>query len=80
MRVRIYSLKGVLYEGEAAEIVARTTTGEISVLAHHEPLVTMLTDSELRVVREGAEALSIPIRGGFLEVRPDNSVVVLAEE
>jgi F-type H+-transporting ATPase subunit epsilon len=51
--------------------------GELGVLPHHAPLVTMLGVGELRIRKGGTEE-SFAIVGGFLQVRPDK-VVVMAE-
>jgi F-type H+-transporting ATPase subunit epsilon len=51
--------------------------GELGVLPHHAPLVTMLGVGELRIRKAGVEE-SFAIVGGFLQVRPDK-VVVMAE-
>ena len=51
--------------------------GELGVLPHHAPLVTMLGVGELRIRRGGSEE-SFAIVGGFLQVRPER-VVVMAE-
>lgn len=51
--------------------------GELGILPHHAPLVSMLGVGELRI-RRGGEEESFAIVGGFLQVRPDK-VVVMAE-
>jgi len=51
--------------------------GDLGVLPHHAPLVSMLGVGELRIRKGGAEE-SFAIVGGFLQVRPDK-VVVMAE-
>ena len=51
--------------------------GELGVLPHHAPLVSMLGLGELRIRKGGAEE-SFAIAGGFLQVLPDK-VVVMAE-
>ena len=51
--------------------------GELGVLPHHAPLVSMLGVGELRI-RKGGQEESFAIVGGFLQVRPDK-VVVMAE-
>jgi F-type H+-transporting ATPase subunit epsilon len=51
--------------------------GELGVLPHHAPLVSMLGIGELRIRKGGTEE-SFAIVGGFLQVRPDR-VVVMAE-
>src|SRR5712691_9772712 len=44
--------------------------GELGVLPHHAPLVSMLGIGELRIRKGGTEE-SFAIVGGFLQVRPD---------
>ena len=51
--------------------------GELGILPHHAPLVSMLGIGELRIRKGGSEE-SFAIVGGFLQVRPDK-VVVMAE-
>jgi F-type H+-transporting ATPase subunit epsilon len=51
--------------------------GELGVLPHHAPLISMLGLGELRIRKGGAEEI-FAIAGGFLQVRPDK-VVVMAE-
>ena len=49
--------------------------GELGVLPHHAPLVSMLGVGELRI-RKGGQEESFAIAGGFLQVRPDRVVVM----
>ena len=51
--------------------------GELGILPHHTPLVSLLGVGELKI-RKGGEEESFAIAGGFLQVRPDK-VVVMAE-
>src|SRR5919112_1727360 len=51
--------------------------GQLGILPHHAPLVSMLGIGELRIRKGGAEE-SFAIAGGFVQVRPDR-VVVMAE-
>src|SRR6187401_2645828 len=51
--------------------------GELGVLPHHAPLISMLGVGELRIKKAGQEE-SFAIVGGFVQVRPDK-VVVMAE-
>jgi F-type H+-transporting ATPase subunit epsilon len=51
--------------------------GELGVLPHHTPLVSMLGLGELRIRKDG-EIETFAIAGGLLQVRPDR-VVVMAE-
>jgi F-type H+-transporting ATPase subunit epsilon len=80
MKVRVYTLQEILFEGDAKEVIAKTTTGEISVLENHIPLVTTLVAAPLKVVKENGERMEVEVKKGFLEVRPNNSVVILVDE
>lgn len=79
MRVAVYSLEKILYEGEASAVNAKTMVGEITVLDHHRPLISMLMKGALRITdAEGEKWFNVS--GGFLEVEPGNSVRLLVEE
>lgn len=58
-------------------VVAPAADGEVGILPHHAPLLTLLQIGELRV-KKGADEQSIIIAGGFLEVL-DNKVTILAD-
>ncbi len=51
--------------------------GELGILPHHAPLISILGAGELRVRKGGVEE-SFAIIGGFVQVLPDK-VVVMAE-
>jgi F-type H+-transporting ATPase subunit epsilon len=59
-------------------VVCPTTEGQIEILANHEPLVAILQAGEL-LTHFGDRTISLAIAGGFVEVRPGNNVVVLAD-
>lgn len=59
-------------------LTAMTTTGEVTILPSHVPLMTKLSDTEL-VYREGGKAHSLAVTGGFLNVEPHDKVTVLAD-
>jgi len=65
------------YSDTVDAVVLPGSEGELGVLPHHAPLVSMLGVGELRI-RKGGEEESFAIAGGFLQVRPDK-VVVMAE-
>src|SRR6476469_1624321 len=49
--------------------------GELGVLPHHAPLISMLGVGELRI-RKGGQEESFAIAGGCLQGRPDKVVVM----
>ena len=77
LQLEIVTPERLAYADEVDAVVLPGSEGELGVLPHHAPLVTMLGIGELRI-RKGATEESFAIIGGFLQVRPDK-VVVMAE-
>ncbi len=77
IQLEIVTPERLAYSDMVDAVVLPGIEGELGVLPHHAPLVTMLGVGELRVRKAGAEE-SFAIVGGFLQVRPDK-VVVMAE-
>lgn len=67
----------VLAEDGFDIVLAPGVKGELGILPHHAPLITVLETGELRA-RRGNEEISMAVSGGFLEVR-DDRVTVLAD-
>ncbi len=80
MKLGIYSLQRVLFDGEAREVTCMTTSGEITVLDHHEPLITILGKGVARVVDADRKEHFVPVRSGFLEIDVNNQAKLLVEE
>lgn len=78
-QVELVSVEAMIWSGEADMVVARTTEGELAVLAGHAPLLGQLKDpSRVRVKTVGGDEIAYDIAGGFLSVNNDR-VTVLAE-
>jgi len=77
IKLDIVSAERVVYSEDVDLVVAPGVEGQLGILPHHTPLMTMLQPGELRV-RKGEEEISMAITGGFLEVRPDR-IIVLAD-
>lgn len=68
----------VVYENDILQVSIPTTTGEITVMPNHIPLVSILQAGELRIKDNSGEHV-MAVSGGFLEVRADNQIVILAD-
>lgn len=77
LQLEIVTPERLAYSDEVDSVQLPGATGELGILPHHTPLVSMLGVGELRIRKGGAEE-SFAIVGGFLQVRPDK-VVVMAE-
>ncbi len=72
MHVSIYSLKKILYEGEALSVNCKTTSGEVTILDHHRPLISELAAGTMTIVDTAKKEHFVPVASGFLEVSADN--------
>lgn len=78
MKFQIVTPEKTVSSDEIEQVSLPTPDGEITVLPHHIPLVTILKPGELRYKKNGEE-FSLAVSGGFVEIRDDGSVVVLAD-
>ncbi len=77
IHLEIVTPERLAYSEDVDAVTLPGVEGELGVLPHHAPLVSILGVGELRIRKGGAEE-SFAIVGGFLQVRPDK-VVVMAE-
>lgn len=78
IKFKIATPEKVIYENDILQVSIPTTTGEITVLPHHSPLVSILQAGELKVKDDKGEQV-IAVSSGFLEVRANNEVIILAD-
>ncbi len=77
LRLEIVTAERLVFADDVNLVVAPGIQGQLGILPHHAPLMTMIMPGEL-FIRKGREEFSMCVTGGFLEVRPDK-VVVLAD-
>ena len=80
MKLSVYSLKNILFQGEALSLNCKTTEGEITVLDHHEPLITVLSGGPVKIIDADEKEHFFEIKSGFLEVRPGNEARCIVEQ
>jgi F-type H+-transporting ATPase subunit epsilon len=78
MHLTIAKVTENIFDGEAVSVTVPAAEGEMTVLGHHEPLVTTLKKGTI-VVRQLAdiEPLQFPIEGGMIEVRTEGATILL---
>ncbi|MFY9462872.1 MAG: hypothetical protein WAP52_01665, partial [Candidatus Sungiibacteriota bacterium] len=79
MHISIHSLQSTLFDGEAEKLICETPMGQMTVLDHHLPLISRVNGPSLVVVQKNGERAEVLLAGGFLEVRPNSEVIVLAQ-
>ena len=77
IRLDIVTAEQSVYSEDVDMVIAPGVQGQLGILPHHAPLMTMLEPGEL-IVKRGSEEFYMAVSGGFLEVRPDR-VIVLAD-
>jgi len=80
MKVFVYSLERILYEGEVKSLTVKTSGGEITILDNHRPLITDILKSVLKVIDLNNKEHYFRTSSGFLEVNNLNEVKVLIFE
>lgn len=74
LKVSVISPEKILFEGEAASVVAPAFDGEVGILENHAPMMTLLGKGILRLPDRKFE-----IEGGFLQV-VENNVRIVTEK
>ncbi|HEV7955598.1 MAG: atpC [Microbacteriaceae bacterium] len=76
LKVSVVSADQEVWSGAASMVVARTTEGEIGILAGHEPLLAILASGEVRLSIEGGATVKANADDGFLSVSNDVVTIV----
>lgn len=77
LTVTVVSATAEVWLGEATMVVARTTEGEIGILAGHEPTLGVLAAGEVRITTTDGQRVTAQAEDGFLSV-DNNQVTIVA--
>lgn len=77
LTVTVVSASAEVWSGEASMVVARTTEGEIGILAGHEPTLGVLAAGEVRITTADGQKVTAQAEDGFLSV-DNNQVTIVA--
>jgi F-type H+-transporting ATPase subunit epsilon len=80
MKLSVYSLKKILFQGEAQLLNCKTVVGEISVLDNHQPLIGILAKGNIKIVDTENKEYFFPVKSGFVEVKHGNEVRCLVDD
>jgi F-type H+-transporting ATPase subunit epsilon len=76
-KLEIVTAERMIFSDEVSAVMAWGVEGQLGILPHHAPLMTILEPGDL-TIRKDKEEEYLAISGGFLEVRPDK-VIILAD-
>jgi F-type H+-transporting ATPase subunit epsilon len=77
IKVDIVTAERLVFSEDADIVMVPGVDGELGILPHHAPIMTMIKPGEV-LVRKGTEEYSLAVSGGFLEVTPDH-ITILAD-
>lgn len=75
MRVTVISPEAAIFDGDADAVTAPAFDGEVGILPHHAPFMTLLGQGTL-AIRQAESVSRFAVRGGFLQVVGDRVRVV----
>lgn len=75
-RVSVVSQDHALYEGMVIQVSVTAASGELGILAGHTPLMANLKPGQVRLILETGLEEIIYISGGFLEVQPQQTIIL----
>ena len=78
MRVELVSADRLVWSGEATQVIARTTEGDVGILANHAPMLALMVDGVVDVTTTEGESWIAAVDSGFLSAA-GNRISILAE-
>lgn len=78
LTVRAVSADRVVWSGEAQNVIAKTTDGDIGILPGHEPVMSLLEPGGVEIICPEGKREVIAVDGGFISVA-QGRVSVLSE-
>jgi F-type H+-transporting ATPase subunit epsilon len=79
LHVELVAADRVVWSGDATIVIARTTEGEVGILANHAPLMSLMVPGVVEVRSDGGDTIRAAVDSGFLSVA-GNRVSILAEQ
>lgn len=79
INLKVVTPRGLMWDDGVASVNLKTTTGEITILPNHIPLVSTLEKGMVKIVSKGKKMRS-EILGGVLEVKKGSQVVIISTE
>jgi F-type H+-transporting ATPase subunit epsilon len=77
MQLTISKIDKILFSGEADSVTVPGSDGEMTILAHHMPLITTLGPGTVTVKTKDAKPELFPVASGFLEVGKEEVVILV---
>jgi len=77
--VNLVSADREIWSGNADMVVAKTSVGEIGLLAGHEPILAVLVGGQIRITSPDGNVTVETEEGGFISMESDIVTVVVRD-
>lgn len=78
LHVELVAADRLVWSGEAKMVIARTTEGDVGILPHHAPMLSLMVDGVVDVQTGEGETWVAAVDAGFLSVA-NNRISILSE-
>ena len=78
LHVELVTADRLVWSGEAKMVIARTTEGDVGILPHHAPMLSLMVDGVVDVQTADGETWVAAVDAGFLSVA-NNRISILSE-
>ncbi len=75
MKVKIITHEKVVFDGEADEIIAKSTEGEFGILENHVPCMRVLDICVAKIIKDG-EVKLFTVMGGVLQFKNNEALIL----
>lgn len=79
MQVELVAADRLVWSGEATQVIARTTEGDVGILPNHAPMLSLLVHGTVDVTTADGESWVAAVNAGFLSVA-GNRISILSEQ
>ena len=79
LQIELVAADRVVWSGQASEVLARTVSGDLGILANHAPLLSLLVPGVVEIKPLEGDSVRAAVDEGFLSVA-DNHVSILSED
>jgi F-type H+-transporting ATPase subunit epsilon len=77
--VEVLTPEGKVFEDEVEQVSTRTTIGSIGLLANHQPILSMLEPTELRLYKTESDVVRFAQAEGYLQVAGGRALILVEE-
>ncbi|MBF90562.1 MAG: ATP synthase F1 subunit epsilon [Flavobacteriales bacterium] len=78
MLLEIITPETKVFEGEVKSVLLPGTNGKFEILNNHAPIISTLTEGEVRIIKKNDQKELFDINGGVIEMQ-NNKIIVLAD-